>query len=354
MHHGRLPRSLAQYAVKRFNAGALKFLACTSTLIEGVNTKAKNVVILDNVISRTKYDFFTFNNIRGRSGRMFHHFVGRVYVFHPPPQEELPFVEMPIFTQDDSTPESLLVQLADEDLLPKSRTRLHDVFTQTVLPIEVLRQNAGIDPRAQIRLAEQLLEVTKASAQRANWNQLPSWEQLLLACEMIWEHLVERGRSGVFSGKQLAFKTFALMQSHDIPSRVKAELDQSDRRFRATSADEAVERVFEFDRNWASFELPRLLVALSRIQDAVFSPRFGFAGDYRYFATRVETLFRSKAICALEEYGVPVQLSDKISRQINLGDDVDAAIEAIRLADLSKLNLSEFERELLSDVRLEL
>jgi len=354
MHHGRLPRSLAQYAVKRFNAGALKFLVCTSTLIEGVNTKAKNVVILDDVINKTKYDFFTFNNIRGRSGRMFHHFVGRVFLFHPPPQAELPFVDMPVFTQDESTPESLLVQIADEDLLPRSRKRLEDVFAQTVLPVEVLRQNAGIDPRAQIRLAEKLIQFNRASATIANWNQLPTWNQLLWACEMVWEHLVDRGRSGVFSGKQLAFKTFALMRGDDIPARVKAELEQANRRFRAGSPDEAVERVFEFDRNWASFELPRLLVALSRIQAAIFRPRFGFAGDYTYFAVRVEAVFKTKAICALEEYGIPVQLSDKLSKRVKLGDDIDASLQAIRAMDLSKFDLSDFEREVLGDVRSQL
>lgn len=354
MHHGRLPRSLAQYAVKKFNAGTLKFLVCTSTLIEGVNTKAKNVVILDDVINKTKYDFFTFNNIRGRSGRMFHHFVGRVFLFHPPPQADLPFVDMPVFTQDEATPESLLVQLADEDLLPKSKVRLEDVFAQTVLPVEILRQNVGIDPRAQIRLAERLTQFNQASAMIANWNQLPKWNQLLWACEMAWEHLVDRGRSGVFSGKQLAFKTFALMRGDNIPARVRAELEQPDPRFRASSPDEAVERVFEFDRNWASFELPRLLMALSKIQAAVFRPRFGFAGNYSYFAARVETLFKTKAICALEEYGIPVQLSDRLSKLVNLGDDIDASLQAIRSMDLSKFDLSDFELEVLDDVRSQL
>lgn len=354
MHHGRLPRSLAQYTVKRFNAGALKFLVCTSTLIEGVNTKAKNVVILDEVINKTKYDFFTFNNIRGRSGRMFHHFVGRVFLFHPPPQAELPFVDMPVFTQDESTPESLLVQLADEDLLPRSKARLDDVFAQTVLPVEVLRQNTGIDPRAQIGLAERLCEFNQASANIANWNQLPKWDQLLWACEMVWDYFVDRGRSGVFSGKQLAFKTSALMRGEGISMRVRAELEQANPQFRAGSPDEAVERVFEFDRNWASFELPRLLMALSRIQEAIFRPRFGFAGDYSYLAARVETLFRTRAICALEEYGVPVQLSDKLSKRVNLGDDIDAALNALRAMDLSTIDLSDFEREVLDDVRSQL
>lgn len=41
IHHGRIPRDLAQYVVRSFNTGTVKFLVCTSTLIESVNTKAK-------------------------------------------------------------------------------------------------------------------------------------------------------------------------------------------------------------------------------------------------------------------------------------------------------------------------
>ncbi len=80
VHHGRLPRALAQFIVRSFNEDKLRFLVCTSTLIEGVNTKAKNVVIFDNMIAKEKFDYFTFNNIRGRSGRMFEHFIGRVFL----------------------------------------------------------------------------------------------------------------------------------------------------------------------------------------------------------------------------------------------------------------------------------
>ncbi len=54
IHHGRLPRSLGQYIVRKFNDLKLNFLVCTSTLIEGVNTKAKNVIIYDNEIARKK------------------------------------------------------------------------------------------------------------------------------------------------------------------------------------------------------------------------------------------------------------------------------------------------------------
>ena len=69
VHHGRIPRAIAQHQVRLFNEGKLKILVCTSTLIEGVNTAAKHVIIYDNKIARANLDYFTFRNIQGRSGR---------------------------------------------------------------------------------------------------------------------------------------------------------------------------------------------------------------------------------------------------------------------------------------------
>lgn len=45
VHHGRIPRSMASHFVRMFNIGELPILICTSTLIEGVNTAAKSVLI---------------------------------------------------------------------------------------------------------------------------------------------------------------------------------------------------------------------------------------------------------------------------------------------------------------------
>lgn len=79
IHHGKIPRAIAQKCIKLFNEGKIRYLICTSTLIEGVNTKAKNVIVYDNKIAKNKFDYFTFNNICGRSGRMFSHFIGHIY-----------------------------------------------------------------------------------------------------------------------------------------------------------------------------------------------------------------------------------------------------------------------------------
>ena len=208
LHHGRVPRSIAEYIVRAFNDGQLRFLVCTSTLIEGVNTKAKNVVIFDNKIARQKFDYFTFNNIRGRSGRMFQHFVGRVYLFDPPPEPELPFVDIPMYTQDESAAESLLVQMDQDDLVDGAKNKLAPIFEQTVLDVEVIRESVGISPDAQIELANEIRGAIDRYQHILVWQRAPSWEQLEGVCKLIWSFLQERsGRvGGVSSGRQLAYK----------------------------------------------------------------------------------------------------------------------------------------------------
>jgi hypothetical protein len=345
VHHGRLPRSLGQYIVRAFNQGMLQVLVCTSTLIEGVNTKAKNIVILDNVIAQRRYDYFTFNNIRGRAGRMFEHFVGRVFLFHDPPREELPFVDFPVFTQGADTPESVLMQLEPDDLTADSVARLQPFLTQDLLPVELLRRHGSIEPELLLNFAKRLARATMLERALVSWTGFPTRDALRLTCRLIWEHLVPEHRlAGVASGEQLALKIARLALRSDIRTRIQAEFE-GPTQYAARSADEAVERVLEFDRTWASFELPRLLRAASEVRRHVLRG----PGDYTFYASRVEHLFRKPVQMALEEFGLPLQVTDKIADRIPdeaLLDDILARIRNWRPADLE---ISPFERELFAD-----
>lgn len=347
IHHGRLPRSLAQTMVRAFNEGKLRFLICTSTLIEGVNTKAKNVVIFDNQIASQTIDYFTFNNIKGRSGRMGEHFIGHVYLFHEPPQQSLPYVDFPTLTQPITTPTSLLVQMDEEDLKPDSQDRVREYLNEADLPISIVRQNSGIDPAHQVELARYIRENARRLWPLLNWTSTPTSRQFRVTCELIWTYLVRKGRqSGVSSGSQLSFKTFQLLNRRSVAVRVREELKEG--KYAAASADEAVERVLEFDRTWATFEIPRLLMALSRIQEFVLNSEGLPHGNYQGFAARVECLFTTPVVAALDEYGIPMQLGERLQRLLGTADNLDQALSVLMQLDVTSLKgLSTFERGLL-------
>jgi replicative superfamily II helicase len=88
IHHGNIPRALQQYVVRAFEQGHIKTIVCTSTIIEGVNTVAENVIVYDKRLGGPNLDSFTFKNIAGRAGRMTKYFIGKVFVLEAPPAEE--------------------------------------------------------------------------------------------------------------------------------------------------------------------------------------------------------------------------------------------------------------------------
>ena len=348
LHHGRVPRSIAEFMVRAFNDGLLRFLVCTSTLIEGVNTKAKNVIIYDNKVARQKFDYFTFNNIRGRSGRMFEHFVGRVYLFDPPPEAELPFVDIPMYTQNDSASESLLVQMDQGDLSEQAKNKMMPIFEQSILEIEVIRESVGISPAAQIELAKELRNRMRQYQPLLVWRRIPRYEQLELVCILIWRYLVEAsGRMhGVSSGSQLAFKVNQLRKYKEVKFLIQQEMRGSD-----MDPNKAVEGVLEFVRNWAGFHFPRYLACVDRIQKAVFGKAGGPVGDYSYFGSQVENLFVDPTFIALEEYGLPLQVSQKIGHLLSPDGDLDEVLARVRSLDIDNLGLGDFETRLLTDTQ---
>lgn len=167
---------------------------------------------------------------------------------------------------------------------------------------------------------------------------------------MIWEFLVDsRRKQGVFSGNQLAFKTWQLYHTTNASKRVDAELQPG--KFSAKSPDEAVERVLQFERTWAGFELPRLLLAISSIQRHVLTELNLPSGDYTSFAKQLESLFRAPVIAALDEYGIPYQVGERIQSLLRTKDDLDVALDVIKSMDVLTLNLGPFEKEILLDAK---
>ena len=114
--------------------------------------------------------------------------------------------------------------------------------------------------------------------------------------------------------------------------------------------DEAVERVLEFERTWASFELPRVLRAFSDVRRHVL----GTSGDYSFFAGQLEMLFRPRFQVALEEFGVPLQVSDMLAPTFRGLDTIDQALAALKALRLDSLGLDQFERELVEECQVAL
>ncbi|WP_418667212.1 DEAD/DEAH box helicase [Allofournierella sp.] len=87
VHHGQLPLGIRMLELGLFNNKHSSFtrLICTSTLLEGVNTTAKNIIITKPYRSYDKtFDAFDFYNLVGRTGRLYQHYLGMAYYIRTP------------------------------------------------------------------------------------------------------------------------------------------------------------------------------------------------------------------------------------------------------------------------------
>lgn len=80
IHHGLVPKYLQKEIVSLFNRNLLRVLISTTTITEGVNTSAKNLVVLHHKKGNKDLKKFDAKNIAGRAGRFLYHFSGRVIV----------------------------------------------------------------------------------------------------------------------------------------------------------------------------------------------------------------------------------------------------------------------------------
>ncbi len=352
IHHGRLPRSLGRFMIRAFEEGKLNILLCTSTLIEGVNTAAKNVIVYDNKLNKESLDFFTFNNIRGRSGRMFRHFIGHVFVFDEPPQEDLPFVDMPAINPTDTTPSSLLIQLSNDDVPEALREKVDKLLNQDILPVDILKNISSIEPEFLLDTATHLIEMDVRELTKLSWSSRPTYDDILFSSNIIWEHLggaPSARQSSMFTSKMMVYWIWELYKSQNVSmfrkNMIRSQIEKNNQ------PDEAVENVLAFLRGWASFNYPKYLMALSDVANYVLTKR-GLKGcNYSPFAVAIEHLFQPTSFSSLEEYGLPTEISEKLlkSNLFDKDDELELVVNSLRNRELNNFAEGVFERRVIED-----
>lgn len=88
-HYGDMPAIVRARVEDLFKDGILKFVCCTSTLLQGVNLPARHIIIEDpkrgSGNSMQRRDFL---NLAGRAGRLLHEFHGNIWCVRPTEWDE--------------------------------------------------------------------------------------------------------------------------------------------------------------------------------------------------------------------------------------------------------------------------
>lgn len=90
-HYGNMPLLVRTEIEKLFKEGEIKFLVCTSTLIEGVNLPAKSIFVRRPTKGKRRpMGEIDFWNMAGRAGRLGKEFQGNIVCIDPTDWDELP------------------------------------------------------------------------------------------------------------------------------------------------------------------------------------------------------------------------------------------------------------------------
>ena len=164
MHHGKLPKYIQREILEQFNKGTFNTLFCTSTIVEGVNTDAKNMIILNPSKGRKKLSPFDIKNIKGRAGRYHHCFVGRVFYMNKELQEIEAADTLSLNFVTFSETELGVIDLDNAeypDLLPinvENKRARDKVTSGYMLPEEVFIKNRTVSKENQEKLLQKLME----------------------------------------------------------------------------------------------------------------------------------------------------------------------------------------------------
>jgi hypothetical protein len=313
VHNGRLHRSLSQIQIKLFeDINGINNIISTSSIIEGVNTSAENVVIWSNKNGNAKINDFTYRNIMGRGGRMFKHFIGKIYILdHPPPQSQtqldLPFPEEILGDLDEEKFKSELTteQIAKIIFYKKEMSEFigEEVFNR--LQAENTFQIS--DSELIKRIAFDL------KSKPDDWNGLA---YLNSSNPQNWDRLLYKIINIVPGGWESPHKTFVefvkILRNNWLKSipELLSELDRY---------DVGVDDFFKLERK-VTFKLASLLSDINILQRELLPDK---NYDISRFVNWTSNAFLPPVVYQLEEFGLPRMISKKIhnSKIVNFIED---------------------------------
>ena len=312
IHNGRLHRSLSQIQVRLFEEkDGINQIISTSSIIEGVNTSAENVIIWMNKNGISPLNDFTYKNIIGRGGRMFKHFIGKIYILDKPPISEQ--------TQlDIAFPEEILGDLdADlhDDILTKEQVAkivYHQTEMTKVLGADVFQKfkDEGVFQSSNTELIRSIaIDMANNPSQ---WNGLSflnstttsNWDSSL--------YRIINLQPGNWETKNSTFVAFIKVLRDNwlksIPELLK-DLEQY---------DVGIDDFFKLERN-VSFKFAALLKDVNTLQKEILKEKHY---DISRFVAWISHAFLPSVVFQLEEYGLPRMISKKIhdSKLINFYD----------------------------------
>lgn len=309
-HNGALPRHIVSSEIEMFNEGILQILFATVSLIEGVNTVAKNILIFSNKKGVKAIDFFDFANIKGRAGRMGKYYTRNVYLFNEQLLPEDFSIDVPFIDQNDISNE-ILFNIPDDYV--EDRNRKKSLVSGIPEELQTIIRKNLISVEGQKKLYN-YIKSNVNNLSYLKWSKIPSFEDLWKTLNLAYKFL-ENNDNEKFAKSQ-AIMALDIINKSLKETIFKREEFLRKKRSNKNFHEQAIEDVLKFVRNDANYKIPKLLSVLDSIQKYTFEKNSNRNyGDYSIFNSLLENGQIGEDFRFLIDFGVPSSGIKKIEVQ---------------------------------------
>jgi len=302
IHNGQLHRSLSQIQIRLFEeTDGINQIISTSSIIEGVNTSAENVVIWRNRNGSSRLNDFTFKNIIGRGGRMFRHFVGNIFILEAPPISESTQLELPF-------PDEIMGDIDEEtykDELTKEQIAYIIAYKEEMNELLGHDEYAELQQQSAFESSDSTLIRNIAKEIKNNSQSWVGLGYLNSANVENWDNFLYKiinlqpGGWGIEYGKFVGFIKILTQNWVSTIPELLYELDKY---------DIGIDDFFKLERN-ATYKFAALANDVNTIQKKILKD---VNIDISSFVSRISHAFLPSVVYQLEEYGLPRMISKKI------------------------------------------
>ncbi|OEK03291.1 helicase [Roseivirga sp. 4D4] len=356
IHDGALQKHITTSIINYFNNGELKYLFCTTTIIEGVNTSAKNIIFYDPTKGqRTPIDFFDYSNIKGRAGRLMIHYTGNIYNFNPVPENTQIIIDIPFFEQNPISDE-VLIQLDENEILNKGSNQYDSILAIPEREKDVIKNN-GVNVFGQKTIIDTLRTDIRDKYHLISWSRFPTKPQLSYILTLAWNNLRKPSETGgqmTLNALITVTQIYGYNQSiWNLVENNFAYLKGLAKYSEASDAeirDEAIRNSFQTLKHWFEYKIPKWLSVLNSIQEFVCLEVGRRPGNYSYFSSLIENDFLRDNLAILSEFGIPGSAIRKLEPLIPASISQDEVILRIKEQNLAENRVFlEYERNKLRE-----
>lgn len=327
IHHGLVPKYIQKEIINLFNKGILLYLISTTTITEGVNTSAKNIIITSNKKGRKNLKPFDAKNIAGRAGRFQKHFSGRVIIIDNnfesimnSNEDELSHKNYDI----DSKKTDVDYIITSDKYLSKDDSEKREIILEEVrkknIPQAIIEQYKTVSiadkiiihDRIQILTPMQLNNIKKLIF-RFNYNKQIDWEGFQEIIDVL-KPVIRDGKLSELANATCRGKDYSLITAKVHYYLTDGFFGLLRYNIQETRYDEAMRNTADMVYNVFKYQLVKYLGIFNLIYQHVMAQKERVSVDE---VSGINTLlqkleynaFSSKALI-LSDYGVPFKLVD--------------------------------------------